>query len=431
MNVTLRDIGGIKMNQMEWKEPGKVIPLYPAESYEYYESSEDTVIMKIVGTDAETYNAYLKTLEEAGFTRYTGNVIEKNLFGTYISDVLTVNAYYIDNNKTVRVVWEPRGALPILAEENVYEEKVDTLLTGVQLEKIMFSEGMSYFIRLCDNSFIIIDGGVSDPGGIECQKLYDLLREQAPEGKMVIAAWIMTHCHGDHIGLFSDFLIKYHDELQVEQLIYHFPRTDEMAVREPYMLDDSHFRYYSFMKAKETYLADVPAIKPHTGNRFYIRNAVFEVLGTQEDLYPRNVSKYGINASTTILRMDIGGQITMWLGDAATVTNDLLEEQFGDYVKSDLLQLAHHGGRGAGTVSLYKRIDPEIGLIAFPKSGYDHISSVESTKWLLDESPNAKLIIWTGYGTSSMKLPFRGDTAKYQKRPHSADDPLVNPKIFE
>ena len=40
----------------------------------------------------------------------------------------------------------------------------------------------------------------------------------------------------------------------------------------------------------------------------------------------------------------------MWLGDAATVTSNTVSEQFGEFLKSDMMQVAHHGyGGGTGS----------------------------------------------------------------------------------
>jgi len=405
------------------------VPVYPDAKTEVYESSYGSVVHKVLDTTAEGYEAYLKLLEEAGFTRYTGNVIGKNLFATYISDSYTVNVYYIDNNHLTRIVEEPRGALPILKEQNVYEKKVDTLVTGVKLETILFYEGMSYLIRLCDGSFILIDGGASDPDGIECGKMIDLIRSQTPEGeKPVIAAWMFTHCHGDHIGLFSDFVIKYHDEVEIQSLVYNFPKDEELGAKEAYMLDNSTFRYNAFRKTRETYLADVPVIRPHTGNQLFIRNASFEVLETYEDIYPYSAATHYINASTVVYRMEVDGQKTMWLGDAAEIAGDMMIEQFGDYLKSDIMQIAHHGGPG-GTVRLYERINPEYCLYPIPRECYQ--ISYEPTKWACVDSENVKLVMVTGFGTHSIRLPFSVEPGKYIRVPESREDPWVNPAVFE
>ena len=418
---------------MENKNLLKGIPAYPCENAEFYESSDGTVVMKIHDTTVESWKTYCKTLEDAGFALYTDNTIGNNLFATYTNNELTVNTYYIDSNKITRVVWEPKGALPALAKDNVYESKMDTLLTGIKLETIVFAEGMSYALRLCDGSFILFDGGVSDEGGIECGKMYDLLKKQAPAGeKIVIAAWLFSHCHGDHIGLVSDFMKKYHDEIEIEAFVYNFPKDEEiLASDSKYMLDDSNIRWNAFRKTRVMYFPDVPVIKPHTGNKLHIRNATFEIYGTLEDLYPETIAtKGGMNASSVLYKMEIGGQTTMWLGDSAEITGDVAIEQFGDLLKSDLMQIAHHGYNG-GTVRFYERIDPTYCLYPIPMCSYAGNAQAERNKWFMEVSGNVKLVMATCFGTYTIKLPFSVPDGKYDRIPANMGEGWTNPEYFE
>ena len=408
------------------------IPPYPSNSIESFEPSTDTCMMKISDTTAEGYRDYLAMLESAGFEHYTDNQIGNNLFATYISDTLTVNVYYIDSNKITRIVWEPRGALPGLAKDNVYERKTDTMITSIDLETTMFYEGMSYVIRLADNSFIIIDGGVSDYDGVECEKLMNILTEQTPVGeKPVIAAWLFSHCHGDHIGLMGDFLRDYHDQIEIECFVYNFPTDEEIAASgDSYMLDDSHFRYNAFRNSKEKYFPDVPVIKPHTGNVLYIRNATIEILGTEEDIYPSTIISHGMNASTVYYRMELEGQTIMWLGDSAEINGDIAIEQFGDYLKSDFMQVAHHG-YGGGTVRLYAVIDPTYVLYPVAAESYVGNYLSEPNLWFLEKSENVKLVMTAGFGTFSFRMPFSVEDGKYERcQPRRFRD-YVNPLVFE
>jgi len=407
------------------------VPPYPASNIEYYVPSTDTNMMKIHDTTAEGYNEYLECLEAAGFVRYTDNKIGNNLFATYTSDTLTVNAYYIDTNKITRIIWEPKGALPILEADNVYERKVDTLITNIDLETTMFYEGASHVIRLCDGSFIIIDGGASDYDGVECEKMMNILKEQSPDEKPIIAAWLFSHCHGDHIGLMGDFLKNYHDQVIIESFVYNFPTDEEIAPsHDAYMLDDSHFRYNAFRNSKNEYFADVPVIKPHTGNVLYIRNATIEILGTEEDIYPHTIITHGMNASTVYYKMHLEGQSIMWLGDSAAVNCEIGLEQFGDYFKSDIMQVAHHG-YGGGTIPMYSTVDPTYVIYPVAKESYVGNYTNETNKWFLEDSENVKLVMTTGFGTYTMKMPFSVPDGKYERCQPRRFKEYVNPEVFE
>lgn len=395
------------------------VPPYLYGNIEIFESSGGTYVMKATETNADQYKEYLTYLEAAGFKLYTDNQIKDNLFATYISDNLQVNAYYIEPNHTARVVWEPRGVLPILEEDNKYEEKTTTTLTSIDLETVIVREGASHVIRLADGTFFIVDGGFADNDGVEAEKLYDVLVKQTPEGeKPVIAAWFMSHCHGDHIGTFNDFAIRYHDKTVVESFIYNFPTDEEIAASDsPYMLDDSLPRYTMFRKVVADYYSDVPVIKPHTGNEIYVKNLKMEILYTHEDLYPRSIVDYGMNANTVLFKSTIEGQTMLWMGDLQTNGGMLAIEQFGDYLQSDMLQVGHHGYGGSGFVELYQIVDPTY--VIWPVCWEDYFSTRNSdyNKWLLD-SEKVKQVIVSGFGTSTVTLPYEADDTveKYPER---------------
>lgn len=395
------------------------VPPYLYGNIEIFESSGGTYVMKATETNADQYKEYLTYLEAAGFKLYTDNQIKDNLFATYISDNLQVNAYYIEPNHTARVVWEPRGVLPILEEDNKYEEKTTTTLTSIDLETVIVREGASHVIRLADGTFFIVDGGFADNDGVEAEKLYDVLVKQTPEGeKPVIAAWFMSHCHGDHIGTFNDFAIRYHDKTVVESFIYNFPTDEEIAASDsPYMLDDSLPRYTMFCKVIADYYSDVPVIKPHTGNVIYVKNMKMEILGTLEDCYPMSIVNYGMNYSTTLFKSTIEGQTMLWMGDLQTNGGMLAIEQFGDYLQSDILQVGHHGYGGSGFVELYQIVDPTY--VIWPVCWEDYFSTRNSdyNKWLLD-SEKVKQVIVSGFGTSTVTLPYEADDTveKYPER---------------
>jgi len=412
----------------KWLDGG-VIPYYTEGTVTETEAGDGTKIMTAVGTTAATYNQYLKALEYVGFELYTTNTIENNLFATYTNENLTVNAYYIDSNKTVRVVWEPKTYLPGLASENIYNTsvKVDTRITGMNLDASTVVEGMCFIIRLEDNSFIVFDGGYAAGNNRESKNLYDILVAQTPAGqKPVIAAWIFSHAHSDHVGNFNEFALNYHDDVVIEKFYYNFPSDKDIAANSPGIMGTTLKEYGITKVVMDEYYYDTPVIKVHTGNKFYVRNAEFEVLQTFEDFAPTILPETNFNNSTTIFRMYVGGQSTLWLGDALPAAEALMVEQFGDYLKSDVLQLAHHGIDGS--LSAYQVYDPTYCLWPGAKQFYYQYNTSAHNNWLLKESPNVKQTIVTGFGTYTTKLPIdiKGDYPE-----HIYENTYVNPSYID
>lgn len=387
-----------------------VLTMYDGGEYVgIYDCNDGAYLALIKNTNLNEYNDFLAELEAMNFTKYTSNVIDnKNYYNTYVTDQLTVNAYYTGANNLVRIIHEPRTTLPALESENKYEKTVETWLTQIKLEDAEVSEGSSYVIRLADNSFIIIDGGWSDKNNVEATKLLNILREQSgvQDGEKIdIAAWIFTHAHGDHIGTFNGFIKSYHDKVNIEQLIYNFPTDKEIKNSDAaFMLDSTLNRLPVFRANLKEHLSNVPVIKAHSGQKYFIRNATIEVLNTFEDNYPLTIETQGMNSSSVVFVMELEGQRIMFLGDSENISTDNIVKQMGTYLKSDFMTPAHHGFHG-GTVELYSLIDPTVVLWTAPKNWYNEFISQDYNKYFL-ESKNVKKIFTMCFGTFTLKMPY-------------------------
>ena len=371
-----------------------------------YQSSGSTEIVHYENTTAEDFSSYRQTLLSAGYTVYDERSIESNQFATLISDTLTVTLSWFANTKTMRIIAEERGGLCPLTDSA--EGDYDTLLTGMQGETCVASEGMGFIIRLKDGSFCIIDGGMGDPYHVDSNKLMGILNAQKPEGteKPVIAAWIFTHLHGDHIGVFNCFSLDHHDDVEIERLMYNFPKEAETAASDsPYMLDDTIYRYTQFKQNLSKFYADVPVVKLHSGNRFALRNAQFDVLYAYDDLYPQTILDGGMNENSLLLKMTLEGQTVLWTGDFAFLASDLVVREYtAATLHCDFLQMAHHGWNG--TVPLYSAVDPTWALLPVSfRVNMDDMLSSSANAWLRD-SAGVRQFIVTMCGTWTLKLPY-------------------------
>jgi len=236
------------------------------------------------------------------------------------------------------------------ATDNVYTDLgVESLLTNVGLYydasvdgngyALTGVNGMSFVYRLCDGSFIIIDGGFSSTGNAD--RLYNILKKQANNGDIVIAAWIFSHDHDDHVGLFHSFSIKYHDQITVEKFIYNFPSAEQST-------EGDADRFVTPTIAQ--YYPDAVVHKAHTGHVYYIRNATVNILFAMDAYEPLALSgtvgnhDCNYNCSSMITQIEVEGVTTLFLGDCQNVETAVLKDMYDESVfKSDIVQAAHHG----------------------------------------------------------------------------------------
>ena len=399
-------------------------------------SSDDTVVFKITKTELVEFNAYINALMGSEYELVSQNSIANNYYYTFKKDNTLLNVVYWTEVKEATVSLEAVTALPSSLTSPKFDKTNDPSITQIKLEASI-PEGMSYIIHLSDGTFFIIDGGWCDANEKEADKLYDKLVELAGEGKdIVIAGWIFTHCHGDHIGTFNLFVNKYHNKVTIKEILYNFPADSEIATSgSSYMLNDTPQRYMEFKRIISEYLKDTKYVKLHSGYKFYYADAEIEILQTFEDLYPKSVANngYDFNSSSTLFSVTVDGQKMMFLGDVSDTGASRLTKMYGDTLKSDFMQVAHHGLNSGGTIkTLYQLIDAEYILYPAPLNWYEGNINATANAYLASGSTTVQQIFVSGAQTVTLYLPYDGALFDGEKSPNlTIKPPVSNDKNYE
>lgn len=337
--------------------------------------ANNDVMYYYVDASASEFTAYCKALESQGYKLYMENEMVGNTFATYTSadDSVMVHVYFVKYAGEIRVVTgsnTDKYKLPSNDREQ-YTKITETKITQMTLDYASGNFGMCYIVTLEDGSFIIFDGG-GRAGGIDHIRLYNLLTKlnERPDGKIVIAAWILTHSHQDHYVVFYNFCVKYGKNVTIEQHISNVPDT---VVRYNSGNPGGHLDDGTFDKAQAS-AGKFKLVKPYTGMQFWVRNAKIDVLYTCEAYFPNKLSIF--NNSTMVTRMTIGDQTIMWLGDIQNEGSNVICDMYGNYIKSDIVQVAHHGSTGA-TKELYGLVDPAIAF--WPTSSASFSNQIAGT----------------------------------------------------
>lgn len=359
--------------------------------------NNNTLLYLVNKTSEQEYEDYCQKLVEEQFEPYVKRSVKDNRFRTFFKGDTLVQANYYGYANEARVVVEEDAIRIGKENENTYARKYQTLLTQLELDQTNVDCGMSYVIRSADGSFFIIDGGYNTPG--ESERLYEHMRNLAPENEdIVVSGWYFSHGHSDHIGCFIDFIKAYHEQVKVERFFYNIPNY---VASEKYNRNEEELQYLiMFFETMDEYCLDAEHIKIHTGQIFYVRNLKFEVLYTHEDLYP--VPIHVFNDSSSVLMMEAEGRKVLWLGDALDEASDRLVAKYGDYLKCDIVQMAHHGFNGAKK-EVYELADPSIVLWPTADYRFDENTKRPSNNFLLNDS-NVKEHYISGHGTVTLEL---------------------------
>ena len=352
--------------------------------YSYYAAGANCDEIIVKETDLDQYNAYLKKLDAAGYKCYTTNEIAGNHFATYTNDKYTITAGYYAYEDAARLLIEPLAPAVGLESENVYTRVTTSqiIMMGMELTKAdgsYTSNGLSVVIRLTDGRFIVVDGGHNNAG--VAKEVGDTLREYSAEYRKaneapVVAAWIVTHAHGDHYGALLNHYRAMGD-IKIERFLVNYlsesERQKSMNSAEYGKNWDNDGAQYNVTPAVAKYFgAEIHQV--HVGQVYYLADLKMEILYTIESFAPNTCN--ALNTSSTVMRMEFDGKTTyMSTGDATGYGMEICADMYGDYIQSDIVQVCHHGystwGDDAGMIEAYKVINaPTVlwpqGLHAYP-----------------------------------------------------------------
>lgn len=440
------------------------------------------------GVTAAAFDAYSAKLKEAGYKVFQDNTIEDSRYTTFTNDTYMLHviyaAYKNKNNfdsftPTLRVVAAKMTSVNLPVENSASQLKYTKVFTddnvgadtGALITQMYLSYeesnifGNCYVTMLEDGSFILYDGGgngyssngsdVLEDGTVlnplgnpvaktdEAQRLYSLMRDLmnlvGKTGPVVISAWLMSHSHWDHMTCFKDFCKDRKTSVTVENAYANFASNYETFNS----YNPGNYRAAELMTSLDFVNGDGKYIKVHSGQTFWVRNAEVEVLYTHEDQFPEIIRYF--NDTSTIFRIkyhvtDGKGNITdgengpvtgMWLGDLWQNGSAIMSAMYGDYLKSDMVQVAHHGYNGC-LKQIYMQIAPT--LVWWPTCGQQFVEQayvrttggyeVDVDRYIAQKLSSVKWILVAG-GITGI------GTGGYDKDTMFSKDPVTNKFYYE
>lgn len=218
-------------------------------------------------------------------------------------------------------------------------------------EELHWNMGCMIF-KTRSGRIVVIDGGHEG----ETDRFLSILRTITGEEVPHVSAWLFSHMHRDHYGVYYTLCTdeRYRGKITVDGF-YGNLLTEEF--------------YTTLAKEKSAKFAEVRRVildsgkvtgaTVHTvnaGDVIEIDEIRFDVIHVPDIAY---ADKMNMNDSSTVYKMTYdGGQTMMLLGDAEWVSSNDLVENRSDLLKSDIVQVGHHG---CGNVSgkCYELIDAD------------------------------------------------------------------------
>ena len=321
------------------------------ECVQFIDLADECYLLYADDTDVAEFQAYFEVLENAGYTQFATRQMGDNLYATYVSDTKVINAAYTASKKDARIAIEDAYDLTLFTEqeyEKVCEPTVTLVGQEVKVGDSWVNNALCLVFRLEDGRFIVVDSGYS---AFSVGQLDKALRSlHVNEGKITIAAWIFTHAHSDHTGGFTSLTnTSYKNGIVVENFVHHFVSDAQHNA-----IDGSG----SGPKTRTAMLEypDANIIKAHTGQVIKAGGVEIEMLFTYADMEPEKLDE--MNTTSLVFRVTAQDNSVMVLGDASNRSLRYLISTYGDYMKSDMVQIAHHGYNGVAEA--YSLIDADV-----------------------------------------------------------------------
>ena len=312
-------------------------------------------------------------LSAAGMTVAQRHTVGENRFATLRGDDGDIVISYFNYNHKIYVITDEMTgrARPTLSPSEDYERLTTPKLMMHALDYTCVpgrESGMGFVMTLSDGSFLIYDGGYHEDG---LPLLEYLEANNVRNEKPRVAAWILTHAHGDHFQAAVEIGNKYADRLTVEEFLIN-PRI-------------SRYEYegYGDIMLNETFPNEIlpkykgaKLIKPHTGQLIHYRDAAVEILHTQEEILPNRFR--WMNEISVMSRVYLGGQKILFPADGELGVDVTFPLMYGDALESDFIQSPHHGFSG-GSFEFYDLVNAKVALFT---CNSEQFAKYSQPKWL-------------------------------------------------
>lgn len=244
----------------------------------------------------------------------------------------------------------------LLSYEKTIEGMKVTMLGGSNMKDKGNVNSMGYFIRTRNNELIFIDGGRD----IDAEIVMFYINKY---GNGKVKHWFITHGHSDHVGAICRLLAE-ENNLEIENLYCSLLSDEWYKENDKRGYESEHQLLTSLSSNKIKNIVEC-----EKGQVIKIDNLKCDIIRIAN---PEITDSDNGNESSMVFKFtaeDVNKSI-IFLGDAfVRASEELLEDK--DILKSDVVQMAHHGQNGV-TKEVYDAIAPDVCFYNCPKWLWDN-----------------------------------------------------------
>lgn len=248
-------------------------------------------------------------------------------------------------------------------------------------------QSMCYTIEGNNSGLVIVDGGYKDD-----EETLKILEDKINANGNRVNAWILTHFDEDHAGAYMTLRDRIPD-LQVGRLyVQDTPDIETCKENANWYTDEEWALYQSYLDLN---ISEKQLV--HAGDTMEnIIGLKMEVLSAYDDWIDEETSNL-LNNGSIIFKLYGNEESILFCGDAQSdLISEYLLDSYSDKLKSDYLQVAHHGNNGFSD-EFYETVNPKVAF--FPSSTVimENVNNVSwySTEYLSELLGNMGATIYT------------------------------------
>ncbi len=207
---------------------------------------------------------------------------------------------------------------------------------------------MFYTMQDMDGHVIVVDGGWVQNA--------DTVRKVIAGLGNHVDAWILTHPHEDHIGAFCE-IYDSPGKIKIDAIYAVDMASPELCMENaPW---DSVEMYQRFLSMNIPQLEYV-----HSGDKLDVGNLKIDILSAYEDKVDE-LSNDLLNDGSMMFQVHGSSQTMLFCADVGKSMSEYLVETYGETLKSDYIQMGHHGNGGL-KAPFYTIVDPKEAFFDAP-----------------------------------------------------------------
>lgn len=262
-----------------------------------------------------------------------------------------------------------------------------------QLQDNSSRQMMGYIMKTSTGKVIVIDGGLNEDEPNLVKHIQELGNK--------VDVWFITHPHEDH----ASAIIKVIEEtdIPIEKIYYTMNEIEWYKEYEPKRAEEAE-RFYNALQNERVKGKTEEVTLNQIINIDFIK---CEILGVKNP----EITNNGFNNSSMVIKMNLPKSSILFLGDTGEESGEKLLNTQKNKLKSDIVQVAHHG-QGGAKESLYKEINPRICLWPTPEwlwnndsgggKGSGPWTTLETRQWM--ENLGVKIHVIEKDGDTTIKV---------------------------